>query len=169
MNRTHYKFNNHLDIALFLKSYENTSANKEVIVSKSYTPLYSIMQQSQYSYAENSLWSYFSTKSFFMHQISRIYSHKFGLYLRYTVIVQHFTALCGKLGIFMNKTHRDSIFHLKLLFPDFGSFVTICHQSLYGAPVKSWTNNNHTLKSANFDTMAFQNMNKNHGSVMTQP
>ena len=50
MNRTHYRFNNHLDIVLFLKFYENTSANKEVIVSKSYTPLYSIMQQSQYFY-----------------------------------------------------------------------------------------------------------------------
>ena len=138
MNRTHYKFNNHLDIALFLKSYKNTSANKEVIVSKSYTPLYSIMQQSQYFYIENSLWSYFSTKSFFMHQISRIYSHKFGLYLRYTVIVQHFTALCSKLGIFMNRTHRDSIFLLKLhLFPNFWSLVPICHLSLYGAPSKN--------------------------------
>ena len=107
MNRTHYRFNNHLDIVLFLKFYENTSANKEVIVSKSYTPLYSIMQQSQYSYAENSLWSYFSTKSFFMHQISRLYSHKFGLHLRYTVIVQHLAALYSKLCIFMSRTHRD--------------------------------------------------------------
>ena len=98
------------------------------------------MQQSQYFYAENSLWSYFSTKSFFMHQISRIYSHKFGLYLRYTVIVQHFTALCSKLGIFMNRTHRDSISHLKLhLFPNFRSFVPICHLSLYGDPLKSCT------------------------------
>ena len=97
------------------------------------------MQQSQYSYAENSLWSYFSTKSFFMHQISRIYSHKFGLYLRYTVIVQHFTALCSKLGIFMNRTHRGSIFLLKLhLFRNFWSLVPICHLSLYGAPLKSW-------------------------------
>ena len=46
MNRTHYKFNNQLDTALFLKFHENTSANKDAIVSKSYTPLYSIMQQS---------------------------------------------------------------------------------------------------------------------------
>ena len=140
MNRTHYRFNNHLDIVLFLKFYENTSANKEVIVSKSYTPLYSIMQQSQYFYVKNSFWSYFSTMSFFIHQISRLYSHKFGLHLKYTVIVQHFTAFCSKLGIFMNRTHRDSIFLLKLhLFPNFWSLVPICHLSLYGAPLKSCT------------------------------
>ena len=107
MNRTHYEFNNHLNTAPFLKFHENTSADKDAIVSKSYTSLYSIMQQSQVFYVENSLWLYFSIKCFFIHQISRLYSHKFGLHLRYTVIVQHLTALYSKLCIFMSRTHRD--------------------------------------------------------------
>ena len=33
MNRTHYKFNNHLDTALILKFHENTSANKDAVES----------------------------------------------------------------------------------------------------------------------------------------
>ena len=138
IKRTHNKFDNHLILALFVKFHVNTTTDKEVTVPNSYAPLYSIIQQSHYFYSENSLWSYLSTESSFMYQILRLYSHKFGLHLRYTVFVQHFTALCSKLGIFMNRTHRDSIVLLKLhLFPNFWSLVPICHLSLYGAPLKN--------------------------------
>jgi hypothetical protein len=105
--RTHNEFDNHLNLALFVKFHSNTTTNIGVTVPNSYAPLYSIIQQSHYFYSENSLWSYLSTESSFMYQILRLYSHKFGLNLRYTVIVQHLTALYSKLCIFMSRTHRD--------------------------------------------------------------
>ena len=69
IKRTHNEFDNHLNLALFVKFHSNTTTDIEVTVPNSYAPLYSIIQQSHYFYSENSLWSYLSTESSFMYQI----------------------------------------------------------------------------------------------------